>query len=130
VQAERGAVAVEFAILAPLLVLILFAVIQFGIGLNRIQIYVSAAREGARYAAVHCRPDALQCTTPMIDGRVSSAASGYPVATPVAVNRDCSVLTNFGQPVTVSWTQPILIDVPFWDSVTIDVPVSGSFRCE
>ena len=50
---EKGAVAVEMAIVLPLLLLILLGVIEFGRALN-VQISLSqAAREGARHAAIH-----------------------------------------------------------------------------
>jgi Flp pilus assembly pilin Flp len=49
---EEGAAAVEFAFLLPLLVLLLFGFIQFGLALNtRIQA-TNAAREAARAAVV------------------------------------------------------------------------------
>jgi Flp pilus assembly protein TadG len=54
VMAERedGAAAVEFALLLPLLVLLLFGIIEFGLAFNtRIQA-TNAAREGARMAVV------------------------------------------------------------------------------
>ena len=63
---ERGAAAVEFAILLPILVVIIFGVIAFGIAFARLETYISAAREGARFAAVHCQPDALTCTPALI----------------------------------------------------------------
>jgi Flp pilus assembly pilin Flp len=51
-RGEDGAAAVEFAFLLPLLVLLLFGFIQFGIALNtRIQA-TNAAREAARAAVV------------------------------------------------------------------------------
>ena len=51
-RAQDGAAAVEFALLLPLLVLLLFGFIQFGIALNtRIQA-TNAAREAARLAVV------------------------------------------------------------------------------
>ena len=53
---ERGASAVEFAIVGSLLLLILFGTIQFGITFNRYQGLQSAAREGARLGS-------LQATT-------------------------------------------------------------------
>jgi Flp pilus assembly pilin Flp len=49
---EEGAAAVEFALLLPLLVLLLFGFIQFGLAFNtRIQA-TNAAREAARMAVV------------------------------------------------------------------------------
>ena len=49
---EDGAAAVEFALLLPLLVLLLFGIIQFGIAFNaRIQA-TNAAREAARTAVI------------------------------------------------------------------------------
>jgi hypothetical protein len=51
-RGEEGAAAVEFAFLLPLLVLLLFGFIQFGIALNtRIQA-TNAAREAARLAVI------------------------------------------------------------------------------
>ena len=49
---QDGAAAVEFALLLPLLVLLLFGIIEFGLAFNtRIQA-TNAAREGARMAVV------------------------------------------------------------------------------
>lgn len=50
---ERGAVAVEMAIVLPLLLLILLGIIEFGRALNVQVSLTQAAREGARYAAIH-----------------------------------------------------------------------------
>lgn len=52
IREERGASAVEFAIIASLLLLILFGTITFGITFNRIQGLQSAAREGARLGSL------------------------------------------------------------------------------
>jgi Flp pilus assembly pilin Flp len=49
---EDGAAAVEFALLLPLLVLLLFGFIQFGIAFNTKIQATNAAREGARMAVV------------------------------------------------------------------------------
>ncbi|TNB70745.1 pilus assembly protein [Arthrobacter sp. BB-1] len=50
---EKGAVAVEMAIVLPLLLLILLGIIEFGRVLNIQVSLTQAAREGARYAAIH-----------------------------------------------------------------------------
>lgn len=52
-HSERGAAAVEFALVAPILLAILLGTIEFGRAYN-IQISLThAAREAARYMAVH-----------------------------------------------------------------------------
>jgi Flp pilus assembly protein TadG len=51
-KSERGAVAVEFALLLPILVALLLGVIEFSLALNAQQTLTNAAREGARTVAV------------------------------------------------------------------------------
>lgn len=48
---ERGAALVEFAVIIPLLLVIMLGIITGGIGLNRNISLNNAAREGARYGA-------------------------------------------------------------------------------
>ena len=45
---QRGAAAVEFALLLPVLIMVLFGIIEFGIALSRQQVLATASREGAR----------------------------------------------------------------------------------
>jgi Flp pilus assembly protein TadG len=53
-KSEGGAVAVEFAIILPLFLVLVLGIMEFGRAFN-IQVSLSeAARESARYAAVHC----------------------------------------------------------------------------
>jgi Flp pilus assembly protein TadG len=49
---ERGAVAVEFAILAPVLVMLLLGIMEFGRAYNAQASISAAAREGVRVMAV------------------------------------------------------------------------------
>lgn len=51
-SADRGAAAVEFALVLPLLLLIVFATIDFGRALNAQIVLTQAAREGVRLAAL------------------------------------------------------------------------------
>jgi Flp pilus assembly protein TadG len=74
---ERGAVAVEMAIILPLLLLILVGIIEFGRVLNVQVSLTQAAREGARYAAIHYKDAGLN-----VSGHALAAApslSGLPV---------------------------------------------------
>lgn len=130
---QEGAVAVEFAIVMVLLVTILLAVIQFGITVSKLEVYESAAREGARYAAVGCYPD-IPCDNAKIATRVQNAAVGYPIGPgSPAANGVCGTSIPSGGSVTVSWTQNFTIDIPFVPGLnprTITRTISGVFRCE
>jgi len=124
-------VALEFAIVLPVLAMILFGIVEFGVAFSKYEVYTGAAREGGRYAAVRCVPDSTTgCTAAAIQSKVTSAAVGYPIGpgTPSA-NITCSG-SNIGQSVTVSWTQNIPISIPFWKSVTVSRTISAVFRCE
>jgi len=48
---QRGVAAVEFALIAPLLLALLFGIIEFGAVMYNKAIITNASREGARYAA-------------------------------------------------------------------------------
>src|SRR6266498_3370419 len=51
-RSEAGASAVEFALLAPVLFMLVFAIIGFEIGFLKVQSVRTAVREGGRAAAV------------------------------------------------------------------------------
>lgn len=63
-QRPAGQALVEFALVAPLFFLLLFAIIDFGRYVYYVQILNNAAREGARYAIVHGSSDGLDPTGP------------------------------------------------------------------
>jgi Flp pilus assembly protein TadG len=123
-------VAVEFAILLPILITILFGTVAFGLALARLEAYTSAAREGARYVAVHCAPDHTNnCQASFVLTRIQQAAAPNAVTTAPSVSiLDCR--TSPGTPTTVSWSQPISIQIPPFINFTVTPTVSGSFRCE
>ena len=52
-QNERGVSAVEFALILPLLVLIIFGIVEFGTYIYNLQVLTNASREGARAGIVY-----------------------------------------------------------------------------
>ena len=70
-KTRRGTTTVEFALVAPLLIFLLFGIIEFGIIVKDVVGLNQAAREGARVAAVGATPATL-------DNRVGSSAPGIP----------------------------------------------------
>lgn len=114
----------------PVLLLILVGTLEFGRVWSQLQVFQGAAREGARCAAVKAT------STCVIQTRINDSAGAYKPdknAT-VTINgqpaaNGCTNLT-IGQDVKVSWVQPLTIDIPFWNDVTINSTITGVFRCE
>lgn len=79
---DRGAAAVEFALLLPVLFLIIGAIIDFGRFFYTQNITVNAAREGARMMALGY-PVGNPATDPSAERRVFQAMLSTPVYTPV-----------------------------------------------
>jgi Flp pilus assembly protein TadG len=74
---ERGAAAVEFALLLPVLLLLVFGIVDFGRALNAQITLTQAAREGVRLAALG---------QPNVVSRTQAAATGIsPVTVTVTV---------------------------------------------
>lgn len=53
---QRGIAAVEFSLIAPLVFILLFGIVEFGLALWRKQVLTSAVREGARKGVVATTP--------------------------------------------------------------------------
>lgn len=68
VRGERGSIAVEFAIIAPILLMLVFGILEFGFGYHAWDATQNAAREGARLGAVS--PDVAE-----IEARVRGTTS-------------------------------------------------------
>jgi len=137
-------VAVELAIIIPVIAALLFGMVELGVTLVRQEKYVNGARDGARYAALGCRPDHASCQNSYIADRVAkdlcgstaTAASCFPApSTQPSADIDCGATDatgnpmNIGHPVTVSWTQRMVIDTPFF-KITRMPTIHASFNCE
>ena len=102
-RSESGASAVEFALLLPVLMVILFGVIECGMALYRQAILTNASREGARLGIV-------QSTPPIANAAVTAKINAYLTAAginPGTVTRNVPVLTGgTGSDVIVTLTLP------------------------
>ncbi|HET6701997.1 MAG TPA: TadE family protein [Gemmatimonadaceae bacterium] len=56
IRNEEGAAVVEFALVMPILALIIFGIIDFGRAFYTVNNIISAVREGARYGAILSAP--------------------------------------------------------------------------
>ena len=121
-QADRGAAAVEFALVLPVLVLLLFGIIEFGRGYNAKIELTGAVREGARQLA-------LGKSTAAVQAAVISAAPGLTLtAADVTVGTACPGGDANGN-ATVSAQYALAYDIPLFGSGTFDIDVSGVMRC-
>lgn len=76
---ERGAAAVEFALLLPVLMLILFGIIEFGMIMYSREVITNASREGARSGIV-------QATVKPTVGEIQTMVTNYLTGTGIDPN--------------------------------------------
>jgi Flp pilus assembly protein TadG len=131
---EDGAAAVEFALIVGLLAVLIFGLLEYGLAFWQVQNLRSAAREGARVAAV--RGDATEVRSHM----VASAAGSLSGSWTYTQNRTCDGSdANDGQEVTITITNSSLsgavqdafqVSIPFLPPLQLNPVLRGSFRCE
>jgi Flp pilus assembly protein TadG len=129
---ERGAAAVEFAIVLPLLVLLVFGIVEFSIAFNRQQGLHAAAREGARVAALP------QTTNSEVVSRVESALSGVlndddiDAATITVTPTGTQPCNNQppGTHVVVTVSAQNQLNIPVFANQTLTLTGHGEFLCE
>ena len=119
---------VEFALILPLLLMVVFGVVQFGLLYNRQQALHAAAREGARLAAL---PSA---TLTEITDRANDSLQGVPMSgTPtitVTPNVTQPCVGRLGETVSVEVKLATTIEIPLWGTESKDLVGRGEFRCE
>jgi Flp pilus assembly protein TadG len=123
--------AVEFALILPVLALILFGVLEFGRVWSQYQLFQGAAREGARCAAVASTSDCV------VQDEIDQAAAPFdPEGTADIVvlggggNAEGCTDDDRGKDVQVSWQQTLELNIPFWDSAELHPIIKAVFRCE
>ncbi len=109
---------VEFAIVAPLLLLLVFGTIEFGRAYNAQNTLTHAAREGARDYAIH--QDAVQAETVARNAITSMDRTKAEV-----LIGSCDP----GQPTSVVITYPFELRVAFFPVSTFTMNAEGVMRC-
>lgn len=100
---ERGAVAVEFALIFPVLIVILLGIVEFGSVLNAQLLVTAAAREGARTMSLSGSPAQAQAAA------LDAATGLAPALTTADVTISSpSCTAGADVTVTVSYAKPSL----------------------
>ena len=120
IKNESGASAVEFAIILPVLVMLVFGIVEFGVAYNNYLAITHAAREGARIAAV-------DLNNPSLESMIIERA--YPVI-PDSISVNTPEGTEIGDPVVVTVTYGISITIPFVGSWDIPLNSRATMRLE
>ena len=126
---DRGAAAVEFALLLPVLLLIVFGIIDFGRALNAQITLTQAAREGARLAALN-QPDVVSRTQAAATGLSPVGVSVTPCLAGAGQGVNATVVTSY----TFSFITPIGAITSLFGSSGIGSPITltahGVMPCE
>ncbi|HWZ58228.1 MAG TPA: TadE family protein [Gemmatimonadaceae bacterium] len=118
-QSERASAMVEFAIISPLLFVLIFGIIDFGRALFLMNNLTAAVREGARLAAVQADPTTAASKT-AVQNRVVAYITNFGGTTPTTLP---TVTPNMagGQVMSVSVT---LTGYPF-TGITPLIPLTA-----
>lgn len=108
---EEGAGVVEFALVAPLFVMLLFGLVEFGLAMYNKGVLTNASREAARFGVVYSTPRKTQAEirakaqeyltkagfrdTATITVTGAQGNSGSPLSVTVSYPYDFQVLPNF-----------------------------------
>lgn len=123
---DSGASLAEFALVLPVLVMIVFGIIEFGIAFTKAQAIEAAAREGARLASIE------SSTVGDIEARVNDALTGIPMSGPPTVSVTPGTCTNRpGESVTVGVSTTHMINIPLvLNNYSVNLNGTAVFRCE
>jgi Flp pilus assembly protein TadG len=130
IRDEKGGSLLEFAIIMPLLFLMLFGIIDFGILLYNQAVITNASREGARYGIVSRNPRRTEgeisgVVTDYCDRLITFGGQNNPSVT--VTNPDGTTLFGDDLSVQVGWSHTFLAlpDLPW---VGLSNPLNLSAR--
>jgi Flp pilus assembly protein TadG len=129
---DRGSVAVEFALVLPALLLILFGIIDFGRALNAQITLTGAAREGVRLAALGYPNAAVQAqvaaAAPSLSGVTTTVVASCPAGAGPTANAQVDVSSSF------SFITPIGAIISYMGGSGLGAPIvltaQGVMPCE
>jgi Flp pilus assembly protein TadG len=124
-RGERGASVVEFALVVPLLLVLVLGIVEFGHAFQVQGSLSAAAREGARVMALQSNPAAARAAVrdaaPTLDPAITNAQITIsPAACPATTTTTANVR------VTISYPMPLLTR---FFGADVDLTGTGVMRC-
>ncbi len=117
-RGDRGAMLVETAMVLPILILLIFGIVEFGRAYNTQITLTHSAREGVRELAITQDPGQAATTA-------KNAATSLDPAQISVTTTTCTV----GSPVELTVSYPFTYDIPLFGSNTINMTGTGVMRC-
>lgn len=118
---EKGQSMVEFALVLPVLVAVVFGIIDFGwLFFNKLSVE-NGAREGARYAAVQAAEQTPDAMKPMVMQKVKANVSVALADDDVEITQEVTDIDGDGTPEAKYVTVKVMADVP------VLTPIVGVF---
>ncbi|MDH3606693.1 MAG: pilus assembly protein [Acidimicrobiia bacterium] len=121
-KSDRGAAMVEFAIIAPLLLLVVFGIIEFGRAYNAQNSLTHAAREGAREYAIS--QDAVAG-----EAIAKAAATSLDSTQITATLTGCDSADQGGGAASVTLAYPFQLQIAFLPISNFTMQSEGVMRC-
>ena len=115
---EQGTVAIEFVLVAPILLVLAFGIIEFGRAYNAKVELTAAVREGARSLALGSG-DPLTATYDAAPGLDPASMVVTTSGTPCTAGTEASVTASY----------PFAVHIPFWGTPTLNLEAEGVMRC-
>jgi Flp pilus assembly protein TadG len=122
VKDDSGAAMVEFALILPILAMLLMGIIEFGRAYNMQITLQAAAREGARQAALGREPA-------VIEDKVRNAAQPHTLGPGAIDLSEASCPDSGAADAVVEVTKPFTFGIPFVDLGEVDISARGVMRC-
>jgi Flp pilus assembly protein TadG len=128
-RSERGTAVVEFALIAPLLFLLVFGIIEFGRVLNAYNQLTQLAGQGARAAAVNRNPDgtAIAAATGTVDDTdcggqsysIQCQLANYYAKNDALSNVTACIVNTAQNPFPTNPGQPVTVKVSYQYNFTV-----------
>jgi Flp pilus assembly protein TadG len=127
---ERGAAAVEFALVLPILVVILLGIVDFGLEMNSQAIIANAAREGARTASLGGTAAEATTAATNASGSLLNVSASNPTVTVACLkpggaacasgydtNRESGGTVVVTVSYTYTWISPTILGLPAYATI-------------
>ncbi len=131
---ERGAAAVEFALVVPLLLMLVFGIVDFGYMINRASIVNNAARDAAREGSLHgTQADITAAATSSLNGvpnTTITVSCRKPDGTTCGAGYDTDAAPGGTALVTINYEHQMITPIAFIFGDSVNLSRTAEMRIE